>query len=312
MNWRHAPPDAPPPPGASVQVPLFLLLVLVPPGGGCVFIFDPLSTTFSRDIDDLTQHLLHDYSVSIPLNLEPDGWCAELWRVHFLAVELRHMRGVAGTALQPLVAKVVQQDPTGCVGQERRNVSWMLRALNGHMAALKSKMAGQDSVDFSNCTPIRCQPEALALPPAPVGLPQPGFSSRKQPGTQASGAGSLHKNHLPVLLLLVPILGSLAFVSLWQYQRQLRGQLLLPSLPTGDPGVRAVGHLNEWGAGADRREMAQDPQSHGWSPCYGFWDVGGQHRSQLGPPEPDSASYTPLLRAKRRVESATPPGGLQG
>ncbi|CAM5131224.1 unnamed protein product [Natator depressus] len=203
MNWRHAPPDAPPPPGASVQVPLFLLLVLAAPGRGCVFLFDPLTTTFSRDIDELTQHLLHDYSVSMPSNLEPDGWCAELWRVHFLAAELGHMWGVAGTALRPLVAKVAQQvgfveecgitDPTGCVGQERSNVSRMLRALNGHMAALKSKMAGQDPVDFSNCTPVRCQPEALARLPAPDGLPQPGFSSQKQPGTQASGAGSLHQ-----------------------------------------------------------------------------------------------------------------------
>ncbi|CAM5123507.1 unnamed protein product [Natator depressus] len=318
MNWRHAPPDAPPPPGASVQVPLFLLLVLAAPGRGCVFLFDPLTTTFSRDIDELTQHLLHDYSVSMPSNLEPDGWCAELWRVHFLAAELGHMWGVAGTALRPLVAKVAQQvgfveecgitDPTGCVGQERSNVSRMLRALNGHMAALKSKMAGQDPVDFSNCTPVRCQPEALARLPAPDGLPQPGFSSQKQPGTQASGAGSLHQNHLPVLLLLVPILGSLAFVSLWQRQRRLRGQLLLPSFPPGDPGIRAVGHLNEPGAGADRKEMAQGPPEPRLVPPL---RILGRGRPAPGPPEPDSASYTPLLRAKWRVELATPPGGLQ-
>ncbi|XP_044844855.1 fms-related tyrosine kinase 3 ligand isoform X2 [Mauremys mutica] len=231
MNWRHAPPDAPPPPGASV-VPLLLLLVLVPPGRGCVFSFHPLSTTFSVAIDELTQHLLHDYPVSMPSNLDPDAWCAELWRIHFLAVELGHMGGVAGPALQPLVATVTNQvqfvqecgitDPMGCVGRERTNVSRMLSALNGHLAALSGKILRQAGpVDFSNCTPVRCQP-APALPPAPLGLLQPGFSSQKQPGTQASGAGSLHQNHLPVLLLLVPILVSLAFV--WQRQRRLRGQ----------------------------------------------------------------------------------------
>ncbi|TFJ96150.1 laminin B1 [Platysternon megacephalum] len=214
MNWRHAPPDAPPLPGASV-VSFLLLLVLVPPGRSCVFSFHPLSTTFSMAIDEL------------------DAWCAELWRIHFLAAELGRMGGVAGTALQPFLANVTKQvqflkecgitDPVGCVGRERTNVSRMLSALNGLLAALRSKMLRQEGpVDFRNCTPVRCQPAAPALPPAPLGLPQPGFSSRKQPGTQVSGAGSLHQNHLPVLLLLVPILGSLAFV--WQRQRRLRGQ----------------------------------------------------------------------------------------
>ncbi|XP_065427146.1 fms-related tyrosine kinase 3 ligand isoform X2 [Chrysemys picta bellii] len=285
MNWRHAPPDAPPPPGASV-VPLLLLLVLVPPGRGCVFSFHPLSTTFSMAIDELTQHLLHDYPVSMPSNLEPDAWCAELWRIHFLAAELGHMGGVAGTALQPFVANVTKQvqfvkecaitDAVGCVGRERTNVSRMLSALNGHLVALSSKMLRQAGpVNFTNCTSVRCQP-APALLPAPLGLPQPGFSSQKQPGTQASGAGSLHQNHLPVLLLLVPILGSLAFV--WQRQRRLRGQ---------------------------------DPRSHGRSRCSGFCDAGGQHWCRPGPPEPDAAFHTPLPPAKQRVESAAPLNGLQ-
>ncbi|XP_050784125.1 fms-related tyrosine kinase 3 ligand [Gopherus flavomarginatus] len=278
MTWRHAPPDTPPPPGASV-VPLLLLLVLVSPGHGCIFSFHPLSTTFSMAIDELTQHLLHDYPVSMPSNLEPDTWCAELWRIHFLAAELGHMGGVAGPALQPLVATVTKQvqfvqecgitDPMGCVGWERTNVSWMLSALNGHLAALRSKILRQAGpIDFSNCTPVRCQPAAPALSPAPLGLPQPGFSSQKQVGTQASGAGSLHQNHLPVLILLVPILVSLAFV--WQRQRRLRGQ---------------------------------DPRSHGRSRCSGLCDRGSQRRWRLGLPEPDAAFHAPLPRAKRRVES---------
>ncbi|KAM9113053.1 fms-related tyrosine kinase 3 ligand [Pangshura tecta] len=284
MNWRHAPPDAPPPPGASV-VPLLLLLVLVAPARGCIFSFHPLSTTFSMAIDELTQHLLHDYPVSMPSNLDPDAWCAELWRVHFLVAELGHMGGVAGPALQPLVATVTKQvqfvqecgitDPMGCVGREHTNVSRMLSALNGHLAALRSKIMRQvGPVDFSNCTPVRCQPAAPALPPAPLGLPQPGFSSQKQLGTQASGASSLHQNHLPVLLLLVPILVSLAFV--WQRQRRLRGQ---------------------------------DPWSHSQSRSSGLCNGGGQHRCRLGPREPDTCF--PLPRAKRRVESAAPLGGLQ-
>ncbi|CAM5174010.1 unnamed protein product [Eretmochelys imbricata] len=318
MNWRHAPPDAPTPTRSLRGSPSCCCWSWPPRAAAASSPFDPLTTTFSRDIDELTQHLLHDYSVSMPSNLEPDGWCAELWRVHFLAVELGHMRGVAGTALRPLVAKVAQQvgfveecgitDPTGCVGQERSNVSRMLRALNGHMAALKSKMAGQDPVDFSNCTPV----------PLPARSPGVAACAERAPAArllQPEAAGDPGvQGRLPapepsaVLLLLVPILGSLAFVSLWQHQRRLRGQLLLPSLPPGDPGIRAVGHLNEPGAGADRKEMAQGPPEPRLVPL--LWIL-GRGRPGLGPLEPDSASYTPLLRAKRRVESATPPGGLQ-
>ncbi|XP_067408376.1 fms-related tyrosine kinase 3 ligand [Emydura macquarii macquarii] len=240
MNWGHAPRDVPPPPGGSV-VPLLLLLVLVSPGRSCVFSFDPLSTTFPDHINQLTRHLLLDYPVSVPSNLEPDGWCAELWTIHFLAAELGRMWGVAGRDLEPLVGNVAKQisfteecnisDPVGCVGLEHANVSQMLSALNRHMAALKGKMPGQGGqdgpADFSNCTSVRCQPGPLALLPTQASLPHPGFSSQKQPGTQASGAGSLHRSHLLVFLVLVPVLGYLGFVSLWnqrRHRRRLRSQ----------------------------------------------------------------------------------------
>uniref|UniRef100_A0A8C8RD76 Fms related receptor tyrosine kinase 3 ligand n=1 Tax=Pelusios castaneus TaxID=367368 RepID=A0A8C8RD76_9SAUR len=237
MNWSHAPPGALPPPGASV-VPLLLLLVLVPLGRSCIFVFDPLSTTFTGHINKLTQHLLLDYPVLVPMNLEADSWCAELWTIHFLAAELGRMLEVAGVNLKPLVEKVAWQvnftkncnisDPEGCVGLERANVSQMLSALNGHMEALKSKMPNQggrdEPVSFSNCTHIRCQPGSLAPLPAQVSLTHPSSSVQKQPGTQASRAGSLHRSHLPTFLVLVPLLGYLGFISLWQHQRRLRSQ----------------------------------------------------------------------------------------
>lgn len=204
------------------MVLLVLLLAVLPPAPGCVFPHSPVTSTFTAAISELREHLLLDYSVLMPANLEPDARCTELWMVHFLAAELGRMGGVAGAALQPLLAEVAREthfikncaisDPESCVGLEQANVSRMLSTLNGHMEELKSKF--QLEQDFSNCSRIRCQPG-----PA---LPQPSLSSQKQTGTQASGASSLHRSHL--LALLGPLVGYLAFVSLWHWQRRLRSQ----------------------------------------------------------------------------------------
>ncbi|XP_074872494.1 fms-related tyrosine kinase 3 ligand isoform X1 [Carettochelys insculpta] len=230
MTWRYAPPNDPPRRRAAV-VPLLLLLplTLLPPSHSCTFQHDPVTTAFDVHIGELSQHLLRDYPVVMPGNLDSDGQCAELWALHFLALELERMVGVAGPALQPLVAKVAKQvgflqecairDPAGCVRLERANVSQLLADLSAHLVALQSKTSlakEQQPVSFSNCSHVRCQP-------APA-LPQPSFTSQRQEGSQASGASSLHQTHLPALLLLVPILGSLAVVVLGQRQRRLHSQ----------------------------------------------------------------------------------------
>uniref|UniRef100_A0A8C3HN80 Uncharacterized protein n=1 Tax=Chrysemys picta bellii TaxID=8478 RepID=A0A8C3HN80_CHRPI len=105
----------------------------------------------------------HSPSNAPPPHVSPqDAWCAELWRIHFLAAELGHMGGCNDTC-PPTSAP---QDAVGCVGRERTNVSRMLSALNGHLVALSSKMLRQAGpVDFTNCTSVRCQPGTPLRPP---------------------------------------------------------------------------------------------------------------------------------------------------
>ncbi|XP_074872495.1 fms-related tyrosine kinase 3 ligand isoform X2 [Carettochelys insculpta] len=182
MTWRYAPPNDPPRRRAAV-VPLLLLLplTLLPPSHSCTFQHDPVTTAFDVHIGELSQHLLRDYPVVMPGNLDSDGQCAELWALHFLALELERMVGVAGPALQPLVAKVAKQvgflqecairDPAGCVRLERANVSQLLADLSAHLVALQSKTSlakEQQPVSFSNCSHVRCQPGPPELPLVPL------------------------------------------------------------------------------------------------------------------------------------------------
>ncbi|XP_075773645.1 fms-related tyrosine kinase 3 ligand isoform X1 [Pelodiscus sinensis] len=110
MTGRPAPPKAPPPPRAAVVL-LVLLLAVLPPAPGCVFPHSPVTSTFTAAISELREHLLLDYSVLMPANLEPDARCTELWMVHFLAAELGRMGGVAGRGPAAPAGRGGQRDP---------------------------------------------------------------------------------------------------------------------------------------------------------------------------------------------------------
>uniref|UniRef100_A0A8U7NEM1 Uncharacterized protein n=1 Tax=Corvus moneduloides TaxID=1196302 RepID=A0A8U7NEM1_CORMO len=153
--------DSPSP--SSALVPLLLLLAAPAPGSCCSFAFNPVSSTFRAHLNNLTPWLLLDYPVAMPSNLEPDSGCSDLWRVHFGAVALQRMLGVAGKDLAPLlrtllaqlhfVAECHIQDPQGCVRLEMVNVSQLLETLVQHLGELQGRPP-----HFPGCAHLRCQP----------------------------------------------------------------------------------------------------------------------------------------------------------
>ncbi|XP_053824367.1 fms-related tyrosine kinase 3 ligand [Vidua chalybeata] len=192
--------DLPPP--RSALVPLLLLLAVPTPSSCCSFGFNPISSTFSAHLNNLTPWLLLDYPVAMPSNLEPvsenppnptcappnpslflqprtpltpvppnpqlprppqDSACSDLWGLHFGALALQRMLGVAGKDLAPLlrtllaqlhfVAECHIQDPRGCVQLEMVNVSQLLETLVQHLGGLQGRPP-----HFPGCARLRCHP----------------------------------------------------------------------------------------------------------------------------------------------------------
>ncbi|XP_030053788.1 fms-related tyrosine kinase 3 ligand isoform X2 [Microcaecilia unicolor] len=157
----------------SVTLRLFpvaalLLVSLLDPSHSCHF-KNPISTTFDRQIKNLSKWLLLDYPISITSNLKPDSWCSELWQLQLMKKELERMRKVAGEELSVNLEKVRGEIAflgsctftvsTDCLTGERTNASNFLRLLEQQISVLKSKLTGgQKPLDFSNCTQIMCMP----------------------------------------------------------------------------------------------------------------------------------------------------------
>ncbi|XP_049648684.1 LOW QUALITY PROTEIN: aldehyde dehydrogenase family 16 member A1 [Accipiter gentilis] len=142
----------------------------------------PLCSTFSTHVDALTPWLILDYPVAMPSNLEMDSRCSDLWGLHFGAVALGRMAGVAGGSLAPrlqavaahiaFVAECHIHDPQGCVRLEVVNVSQLLGALVQHLGGLQGRPP-----HFPGCAHLRCRPGTTPAPPenpcSAFGLPDP-------------------------------------------------------------------------------------------------------------------------------------------
>ncbi|XP_058715644.1 fms-related tyrosine kinase 3 ligand isoform X5 [Poecile atricapillus] len=158
-------------PPSSTLVPLLLLLAMSTPSSCCSFGFNPVSSTFSTHLNNLTPWLLLDYPVAMPSNLEPDSSCSDLWGLHFGALALQRMLGVAGKDLAPLlrnllaqlhfVAECHIQDPQGCVRLETVNVSQLLETLAEHLGGLQGRPP-----HFPGCARLRCHPGPTLTSPA--------------------------------------------------------------------------------------------------------------------------------------------------
>ncbi|XP_014118039.1 PREDICTED: fms-related tyrosine kinase 3 ligand isoform X2 [Pseudopodoces humilis] len=158
-------------PPSSALVPLLLLLAVSTPSSCCSFGFNPISSTFSAHLNNLTPWLLLDYPVAMPSNLEPDSSCSDLWGLHFGALALQRMLGVAGKDLAPLlrtllaqlhfVAECHIQDPQGCVRLETVNVSQLLETLAQHLGGLQGRPP-----HFPGCARLRCHPGPTLTSPA--------------------------------------------------------------------------------------------------------------------------------------------------
>ncbi|CAN8177109.1 unnamed protein product [Coccothraustes coccothraustes] len=159
------------PPWSALVPPLLLLLALPTLGSCCSFGFNPISSTFSAHLNNLIPWLLLDYPVAMPSNLEPDSACSDLWGLHFGALALQRMLGVAGKDLAPLlrtllaqlhfVAECHIQDPQGCVRFESVNVSQLLETLAQHLGGLQGRPP-----HFPGCAHLRCRPGPALSSPA--------------------------------------------------------------------------------------------------------------------------------------------------
>ncbi|KAM9591762.1 fms-related tyrosine kinase 3 ligand isoform 2-T2 [Morphnus guianensis] len=196
----------PAPPGSAL-VPLLLLLAVPPPGICCSFDFNPVSSTFSTHVDALTPWLILDYPVAMPSNLEMDSRCSDLWGLHFGAVALGRMAGVAGGSLAPrlqavaahiaFVAECHIHDPQGCVRLEVVNVSQLLGALVQHLGGLQGRPP-----HFPGCAHLRCRPGPLLTTPA--------VQHERTPGSRL---GPPHRSGIHGLVLLGGLGGALGLAA---------------------------------------------------------------------------------------------------
>ncbi|XP_014749354.1 PREDICTED: fms-related tyrosine kinase 3 ligand-like [Sturnus vulgaris] len=157
------------PPSGCALVPLLLLLAVPIPSSCCSFAFNPVGSTFSAHLNKLTPWLLLDYPVAMPSNLEPDSGCSDLWGLHFGALALQRMLGVAGKDLAPLLGSLLAQlsfvadchiqDPQGCVRLEMVNVSQLLETLAQHLGGLQGR-----PLNFPGCVRLRCHPALTGTP----------------------------------------------------------------------------------------------------------------------------------------------------
>ncbi|XP_014118040.1 PREDICTED: fms-related tyrosine kinase 3 ligand isoform X3 [Pseudopodoces humilis] len=155
-------------PPSSALVPLLLLLAVSTPSSCCSFGFNPISSTFSAHLNNLTPWLLLDYPVAMPSNLEPDSSCSDLWGLHFGALALQRMLGVAGKDLAPLLRTLLAQlhfvaecHIQGCVRLETVNVSQLLETLAQHLGGLQGRPP-----HFPGCARLRCHPGPTLTSPA--------------------------------------------------------------------------------------------------------------------------------------------------
>ncbi|XP_066064108.1 fms-related tyrosine kinase 3 ligand isoform X3 [Chamaea fasciata] len=156
-----------PPPGSAL-VPFLLVLAAPTPSNCCSFTFNPFSSTFSAHLNNLTPWLLLDYPVAMPSNLEPDSACSDLWGLHFGALALQRMVGVAGKDLAPLLRTLLAQlhfvaecHIQGCVRLETVNVSQLLETLAQHLRGLQGR-----PLHFPGCARLRCHPGPALTSPA--------------------------------------------------------------------------------------------------------------------------------------------------
>ncbi|XP_015471861.1 fms-related tyrosine kinase 3 ligand isoform X3 [Parus major] len=189
-------------PPSSALVPLLLLLSVSTPSSCCSFGFNPISSTFSAHLNNLTPWLLLDYPVAMPSNLEPDSSCSDLWGLHFGALALQRMLGVAGKDLAPLlrtllaqlhfVAECHIQDPQGCVRLETVNVSQLLETLVQHLGGLQGRPP-----HFPGCARLRCHPGTPAGPLRdPRKLPRAAADHCLPPGPTLTSPAVRHKGTL--------------------------------------------------------------------------------------------------------------------
>ncbi|XP_030826721.1 fms-related tyrosine kinase 3 ligand isoform X3 [Camarhynchus parvulus] len=155
-----------------------------------------------------TPWLLLDYPVAMPSNLEPDSACSDLWGLHFGALALQRMLGVAGKDLAPLlrtllaqlhfVAECHIQDPQGCVRLERVNVSQLLETLAQHLGGLQGRPS-----HFPGCARLRCRPGPALSSPAERHERQKGTLGARQGPPSPAGHGLMLLGGLGVALGLV-------------------------------------------------------------------------------------------------------------
>ncbi|XP_031363703.2 fms-related tyrosine kinase 3 ligand [Lonchura striata] len=195
------------PPLRSALVPLLLLLAVPTPSSCCSFGFNPISSTFSTHLNNLTPWLLLDYPVAMPSNLEPDGACSDLWGLHFGALALQRMLGVAGKDLAPLlrtllaqlhfVAECHIQDPQRCVQLEMVNVSQLLETLMQHLGGLQGRPP-----HFPGCARLRCHPGPALTSPA---VRHEGTLGARQGAASPAGHGLVLLGGVGGVLVLVAV-----------------------------------------------------------------------------------------------------------
>ncbi|XP_058280317.1 fms-related tyrosine kinase 3 ligand isoform X2 [Hirundo rustica] len=176
------------PPASSALVPLLLVLAVPTPSSCCSFAFNPISSTFSAHLNNLTPWLLLDYPVAMPSNLEQDSACSDLWGLHFGVLALQRMLGVAGKDLAPLLRTLLAQlhfvaecHIQGCVRLETVNVSQLLETLAQHLRGLQGR-----SPHFPGCARLRCHPGSALTSPA---VRHEGSSGARQGPPSPAGHG---------------------------------------------------------------------------------------------------------------------------
>ncbi|XP_077027114.1 aldehyde dehydrogenase family 16 member A1 isoform X3 [Agelaius phoeniceus] len=217
--------------GGDAVPPLLLLLALPALGSCCSFGFNPISSTFSAHLNNLTPWLLLDYPVAMPSNLE-----------------LR-MLGVAGKDLAPLLRTLLAQlhfvtechiqDPQGCVQLERVNVSQLLETLAQHLGGLQGR-----PLHFPGCAHLRCRPDPALSSPAERHERHKGTLGARQGPPSPTGHG---------LLLLGGLGGALGLVAAaWALWRKPCAQVgILGGTGEGGESVRGAVCVGDTGDTGD-------------------------------------------------------------